>query len=726
MQLIFCDLETYCETPITHGSHRYAEDAEVMLWSYAVGQDGPAKVWDATTGRPMPVDLAEALADPSVLTVWHNGGGFDTVVLPHALGIDLPPERIHCTLAQALAHSLPGSLGELGAILGLEADKVKDAEGRKLVNLFCKPRPKTFTGPRRATAETHPDEWAQFVEYARQDAIALREIFNALPVWNYRDGERALWELDQTINRRGFKVDLELVNGAIDAVDREQKHLAKRTHQLTGGEVESATQRSALLAHLLKEYGVDLPDLQKATLERRVNDPDLPEGLREMLAIRLQASTTSTSKYRALSRAVSADGRLKGTLQFCGAMRTGRWAGRLFQPQNLPRPTLPQAAIDSGIEAIKAGCADLVTDNVMELTSSALRGCIVAPADTKLVVADLSNIEGRVLAWLAGEQWKLAAFRAFDTIKGADGKWIYGADQVKAELLGQTLDYAQDERGRIIRKGHDLYKLAYAKSFGVSPDAVDDDQRQIGKVLELALGYEGGVGAFLTFADAYGIDLDAMADNAIGSISPTILAEAKSALEWARNQGRSTFDLEDRTWLVCESFKRSWRYAHPAIAQLWRGVADAVRKAIQAPRVTYTVRSLKIRRDGNWLRIRLPSGRYLCYPSPHVEHDTGQISYMGVNQYSRKFDRLLTYSGKLVENITQAVARDVMATNMQTIENHGYRIILTVHDEILTEAPRTARFRHAHLSAIMATPPDWADGLPLAAAGFESDRYRKD
>ncbi|HBI8282959.1 TPA: DNA polymerase, partial [Escherichia coli] len=215
----------------------------------------------------------------------------------------------------------------------------------------------------------------------------------------------------------------------------------------TDGEVQAATQRDALIKHIVESYGVELPDMQRSTLERRIADPDLPSAVKELLAIRLQASTTSTSKYKALMKGVSHDGRLRGTLQFCGASRTGRWAGRLFQPQNLPRPSLKQEQIDEGIEALKAGCADLLFDNIMELTSSALRGCIIAPTGKKLVVSDLSNIEGRMLAWLAGEEWKLNAFREYDAGTGPD-----------------------------------LYKLAYAKAFDIAPDDVDKHMRQIGKV----------------------------------------------------------------------------------------------------------------------------------------------------------------------------------------------------------------------------------------------------
>lgn len=687
MTTLFLDLETFSDVPIAHGTHAYAERAEILLFSWAIN-DQPVQVWDVTLGEDMDPDLYDALMDPAVLVCAHNSG-FDRTILRHVIPEHCPAiPRWRDTMVRALAHSLPGRLDALCDLLKLDADKAKDKEGRQLVHLFCKPRPAN-SALRRATRETHPAEWARFVEYARRDIEAMREVDRLLPSWNYDGDELALWHLDQRINDRGFQVDTDLAHAAIRAVTREQAALADRTHTLTGGDVASTTQRDALLRHVLAEHGVTLPDLQQSTIERRVNDPDLPPALRELLAIRLQASSTSTSKYKALTQAVSSDGRLRGTLQFNGASRTGRWSGRLFQPQNLPRPVLKQGAIDQGIDAMRADCEDLVVDDTMALASSAVRGCIVAPPGRKLVVADLSNIEGRVLAWLAGEEWKLQAFRDFDA--------------------GQ---------------GPDLYKLAYAKSFGVSPDDVTKEQRQIGKVQELALGYEGGVGAFVTFAAAYGIDLEAMADQAISALSGDILDEARSALEWTKREGRPTFGLSDLAWMVCDAFKRAWRYGHPATASFWRDLQDAARIAVQNPGRAFDCRRLSLRRDGAWLRVRLPSGRYLCYPGVRLG-EGNKLSYMGVNQYTRQWSRLETYGGKLAENITQAVARDVLADSMPRVEAAGYRIVLSVHDELITEAPDAPEFNAAHLSALMATPPAWAEDLPLAAEGFEAARYRK-
>ncbi|WP_323030355.1 DNA polymerase [Castellaniella sp.] len=687
MTTLHLDLETYCEVPIQNGTHAYAEHAEVMLFAWAL-DDEPVAVWDCTADPIMPKALDVALRDPDVILQAHNSH-FDRTVLRHAMpGYPLPIERWRDTMVQALAHSLPGGLGQLCDILKVDQDKAKDKDGRQLIHLFCKPRPAT-SKIRRATRETHPEQWAKFVAYAGLDIVAMREIQKRLPVWNYQGDELALWHLDQRINDRGVAIDTELVHAAITAVNREQKDLAHRTAEITDGTVQAATQRDALLRHVLEAYGLSLPDMQQSTLERRINDPDLPVELRELLAIRLQASTTSTSKYKTLAKGVSSDGRLRGTLQFDGASRTGRWAGRLFQPQNLPRPVLEQDEIDQGVEALVAGCADLVASDIMKLTSSAIRGCIVAPRGKKLVVADLSNIEGRMIAWLAGEAWKLQAFRDFDAGHGPD-----------------------------------LYKLAYAKAFGISPDEVDKHQRQIGKVMELMLGYEGGVGAFLTGAATYGIDLNAMAEAAWDSIPSGITAEAEQFLNWRAGKKMGTFSLAPRAFIVCDSLKRMWRAAHPAIAAFWKELQDAAVQAVLRPGVTMTCRTLKLRRDGAWLRIRLPSGRFLCYPSPAVED--GKLSYMGVNQYSRKWARLKTYGGKLAENVTQAAARDILASSMRPVEDAGYQIVLSVHDELITEAPDSPEFNPGHLASFMTDNPAWAEGLPLAAAGMEVYRYRKE
>ena len=685
---MFCDLETFSEVPIKAGTHRYAEAAEVMLWPYAFGDEEP-KCWDVTTGAAMPDDLAAGLADPAVATVWHNGGMFDTVVLPEALAIEIPLERIHDTMVQALAHSLPGGLDQLCEVLGVDTAKAKHKSGKNLIQFFCKPTGKNMK-IRRRTRETHPAEWATFVDYAKSDINAMREIYRKLPKWNLTPREVALWRLDQTINRRGMAIDLELVAAALRAIDREQAHLSRRAASITDGYLAAATQRDKMLEFILGEYGYGLADLKGSTVEKFLERHSLEPELVELLNVRLRASTSSTAKYKSLAGSVSSDGRLRGTKQFCGASRTGRWSGKVFQPDNLPRPSMPSNEIEFGIEALKADAEDMLFDNVMALTSSAIRGCIVAPPGRKLVVADLSNIEGRMLAWGAGEDWKLQAFRDFDAGRGAD-----------------------------------LYKLAYAKSFGVSPDEVTKDQRQVGKTLELSMGYAGGISAFVTFATAYNTDLEAMATTAWDALPEDKIEEAEGFLEWlAKQKNPKAFPMSHKAQVVCEVFKRLWREAHPNTVRWWRELEDKVREAIESPAKTLVGKNFKARRDGAWLRLQLPSGRALCYPHPQVDDD-GQISYMGVNQFSRKWCRLRTYSGKLAENWTQAAARDTLGHNMPAIEDHGYEIILTVHDEDITETPDLPEFNPEHLASLMATVPDWAPGLPLAAAGFEAYRYSK-
>lgn len=352
---LFLDTETYCETPINHGTHRYAEGAEVIMWQWAVGLDGELVVRD---GDENVDDLLDMLGDDRYEIVIHNSA-FDRTVTRHARQIVIPVQRVFDTMVCAQAHSLPGSLGALCEVLRIPTDKAKDKEGKAWISLFCKPQPKG-RAIRRCTRETHPVEWQRFRAYGGLDVLAMREVYKKLPKWNYKGFERELWHLDQKINERGVLMDQELAVAAVRACERAQKGYRADAVRMTDGQVESFTQRDKLLEHLLGAFGVLLPDLQISTLERRIEDPDLPQELRDILAVRLQASKSSASKYKRVISGVSADGRLRGLLVFCGAARTGRWAGRLFQPQNCPRPTMKNAQIERGIEALKANAEDLI------------------------------------------------------------------------------------------------------------------------------------------------------------------------------------------------------------------------------------------------------------------------------------------------------------------------------------------------------------------------------
>lgn len=348
--------------------------------------------------------------------------------------------------------------------------------------------------------------------------------------------------------------------------------------------------------------------------------------------------------------------------------------------------------------------------SVIQAANNAIRSCIIASPGKKLCVSDLSNIEGRVLAWLAKEDWKIRAFRDFDTFLFDDfGKNVF------------------DTEGKPKRKGPDIYKMAYAKSFNLDPLEVNDDQRQKGKVQELALGYEGGVGAFVTFSLTYNIDLDEMAEEAYPTLPSNLRKEAEEFLQWCIKTHRSTLGLSNKVFVTCDALKRAWRYAHPNVCALWKEAGTAVIKATLNPGETFRVRRVVMRRDGNWLKIKLPSGRLMCYPSPQVHDHGGRpvFSYMGINQYNKKWSRIHTYGGKLIENWTQGAARDVIAHALFRTEAAGYETVLTVHDEIISETPNTLEFSSDELSRLLAAGESWCPDLPLAAAGFEGLRYRK-
>jgi DNA polymerase len=724
----FHDLETFSEVPIRDGTYKYAQNCRVMLWAFAL-EDGPIYVWDLVNRRlhwmddlsgawaesvlpsklgDVPVLIQDILTDPETLVWFHNGGQFDFPVIDYQLpnfGGMIKPERRRDTMVQAYAHSLPGALDKLAEILGVHEDKRKHTRGRQLIQLFCKPQDEAFQkkyGTKRAGHDTHPQEWQEFVEYAAQDIVAMREAHRLMPMWNYKGKQVDLWLADLRMNGRGFAVDLALARGAVKLDGLVQKRLAKEVSDATEGDVESATQRDALLAYILAEHGVALPDMRADTLERRLNDPDLPDEVKELLRIRLQASMNSVSKYATVLKGVSADGRLRGCSQFRGAGRTGRWAHRMFQPGNLPRQTMKYELIEYGVDCIvhdDLDGLDMVFASPKALMSNAIRGTIIAPPGRKLVVADLANIEGRVAAWLAGEDWKLQAFRDFDA-----------------------------------GHGHDLYILAYAKSFNVDPDTVGDPspERQIGKVEELMFQYGGGVGAWITGAATYGIDLDKMTEQVWPVLPGWAVEEAEEFLEWlCRNIKDPTeakilkvrYGLRESTFIACDAIKRLWRAQHPKICSYWKELEDTVRLALDNAGTTYACRKVKVRRDGQWLRIGLPSGRALCYPNPGV--DDGGIYYTGQNTYTRKWGRVRTYGGKLLENIVQAVACDQFAEPIVAIEQAGYLPVEGVHDEWITETFDDPKFTAAELARMMCMDLGWNEGLPLAAKGFETYRYRK-
>lgn len=611
MYLIYADTETFSPQDLSRvGAARYAEDAQIILWSYAEN-DAPAKVWDRVSSPQMPADLKRMwerlFADPDARVVMHNGMNFDRQVFASNGFGEIPAEKIIDTMVLAYEHALPGSLEQLCEAFRLDADHAKDKDGKRLIQIFCKPLPVNYKLT-RATPQTHPAEWERFKNYARLDIEAMRAIYKKLPKWNATAQERRLQALDAVINSRGMCIDLELAKGAVETAARHRTHLAARTRELTGGAVSAATQRDALLEYLRAEWGLDLVSATRAEVEKRIAEPGIPEPVKDLLRVRIASTKISVQKFQSVLNAACEDGRLRGCLQFRGASRTGRFSGRIFQPQNLARPTMRNDEIEFAIEATKGGLLDTFYEDPMPVLSNLLRGLIIAPKGKKLVVADYSNVEGRVLAWLAGEEWKLKAFRDFDA-----------------------------------GVGHDLYKLTYARAFNVKPETVTKAQRQMGKVLELGMGYGGGAGAFRTFALAYGIDLHDMADAVKSSISPTIWAEA---CEWYPKAllGGFTEGMDKEVFLACDSVKRAWRKANAQIVQFWYDMDAGVRQALIEGGPVRVGRHITVDKKGNYLRVRLPSGRYLVYPSPRIDDDG--ISYFGVAQVSRKWARIRSWGGK--------------------------------------------------------------------------------
>lgn len=680
--ILWLDLETFSPEPISSGVYKYAERARILLCGYAE-EDIPAKCADVS-GGDWPEELVKLLRDPEVLLCAHNSN-FDRTILRRVFPETGDPDRWLDTMVEAFALSLPGALRDLCEVCHLPADKAKDEDGKRLVRLFCSPRPDGSV----ATRETHPEDWSRFINYCRLDVEAMRAVHRSLPgdlrprlhVWKQ-------WRIDQRINDRGMCIDVDLVKAAAAAAAAAKDDADAAVARITGGAASSVGELNKMIAFCVKECGYTLPDMQRSTLEHRLSDPALPDVVRELISARLSAGKASVKKFDALAACTSPDGRLRGCLQFMGAVRTGRWTGKMFQPQNLPRGSMTPAEVDEAVSALKSGLAPVLYSNITEVVSNCIRAAICAPVGKKLVVADLSNIEGRVLAWLAREEWKLEAFRDYDTGTGPD-----------------------------------LYKCAYGRAFNVAPEQVSKKQRMIGKVMELAMGYQGGEGAFLAFVRGYGLDLSEMAGHVRESCAPADWQYARS--QYLRRSG-SAAGLSEPEWCACNVLKTLWRRAHPAISGLWSSIGEAVKSVLSGVTASATAGRLRFRKVGGYLVAELPSGRYVCYPAARLAARGALFEYYGQIQTTRRWDFIRSYSGKVTENLTQATARDILAESMSGIEAAGYQIVLSVHDELITETPDSPEFSADRLSELMTARPFWAQDLPLSAAGFEAYRYRKD
>ncbi|ELG9697274.1 DNA polymerase [Salmonella enterica subsp. enterica serovar Dublin] len=646
--------------------------------------------------------------------------------MKHCWGFDIPVSNTIDTMIWAFRHALPGSLDALCEVLGVSADNAKDKRGKALIQRFSKPTPKNYK-IRRYTAETHPDEWALFIKYAVSDITAMREVFHKLPWWGNSEFEDRVLELDQLINDRGFKVDVALAEAAIEAVEKHKAQLQEEAQRKYGGSL-TGKDFLPILRELAPAHRIH--NAQKSTLNDLLADEDLPDDARTIIEMRLGAASTASTKYTPLLLGRSSDDRRRGCLQYGGAKRTLRWAGKGFQPQNLARGYYHGDELDKGISALLKGRAHRRFD-VAKLTASTVRSCIIPEAGKKFVVADYSNVEGRGLAWLAGEETALDTFRA----------------------------------------GLDIYCVTAGKMFGMDPDDIKKnfkEIRQIGKACELGLGYEGGVGAFVTFAKNLGLDLIEMAKTMDGTFPDHIWAATARGYEWARiqeakrppHQGekddRPSYILDKKVWRTCDAIKRMWRESHPETVAFWRDLKDGILAAVRNPgrefwagahlrrngeraiRIWRTVETDSSGRKvpGWWLCMELPSGRILSYPGIGVSvtketdedgrvNTNVRIKYQGENQLTRQWTTLYTHGGKACENIVQAFCRDLLAHAMLNVEAGGYPVVLSVHDELVCETPDTPDYTVAELEKLMCTLPEWAEGFPLVAEGAELKRYAK-
>lgn len=757
---LFLDTETFSGVDLKKaGAYAYAEHptTEIMICTYAI-DEGRVQTWDATESPTMPRELRKALRQVTrkkAKIVMANGLLFDRLVIREKWGIDLPVSQIEDTMIMAFRHALPGGLDMQCQVLGVDAEHAKDKAGKALIKRFCKPTPKTYK-IRRYTRETHPEEWAKFLRYAALDIIAMREVYWRIPDWGNSPKEDEILRIDQLINDRGFYVDVDLANAAIKAVQVHKEELKEEAWELFGGKL-TGNDFLPILRDIAPAFTIH--NAQKSTLNDLLEDPDFPDEGKVLIEMRLGASSTASTKYNPLVNGLSADGRRRGCLQYGGAKRTLRWAGKGFQPQNLARGEysddregkikrregesdvsfwVRSHMLTNGINSLLRGTAHWAYD-ISKLTASTVRGCIIPAKGKKFVVADYSNVEGRGLAWIAGEKTALMVFKA----------------------------------------GRDIYCETAGKMFGLDPDYIKanrKDLRQIGKACELGLGYGGGVAAFLQFAKNLGLDLYAMADVMKGTFPDHIWAAAKRGYEFARineakrppkpgkKDERPTYILPKNVWLTCDAIKRMWRESHPKTVAFWAELEEAVLCAIRNPGKAYWAganvrpdgkKALKIVRTkakhdptfdeerddpnaaGWWLKVELPSGRIMSYPgialsvTTEIDEDTGKkrtstrIKYQGENQTTRQWGFQYTYGGKLTENIVQALCRDILAWSMPGVEAAGYEIVLSVHDELITEVPDTDDYTTEELCALMCDLPIWAKGFPLAAEGDIMYRYRK-
>ncbi len=649
MKKLSCDIETFSDVDLIRcGVYKYADSPnfEMLLFAYAV-DDGDVHIIDIAGGEELPEEIIQTIKSDTVVKTAYNAQ-FERVCLSKYLklpeGEYLNPQSWYCTAVQTAELALPLSLADVGSVLGLERQKM--TEGKELIKYFCVPcKPTKSNGNRTRNRPCHDiNKWETFKKYCMRDVDVERQIADKLKMYPISDEEHRLYVLDQIINDRGVLVDSELAEQAVKLNSIQTAVAVEQAYMITGLEnPNSVTQ----LKQWLKENGVEIESLSKKAVKSLADETD--GDVSEMLKLRLLMAKTSVKKYEAVIRSVCSDNRVHGMMRFCGANRTGRWSGNILQPQNLPQNHLPDLTLARDI--VKDGdfeMLDMMFGNVPNVLSELIRTVLIPKPNHRFIVADFSAIEARVLAWIAGEQWRIDTFR----------------------------------------NGGDIYCASASKMFKVPVEkhGVNGELRQKGKISELACGYGGSVGAL-------------------------------------KNMGAVEMGVQENE---LQGLINDWRNANPHIVRFWYEVGNAAMKAIKE-KTTVSLGKLVFAYERGILFIRLPSGRRLSYIKPRIGTNRfggDSITYMGINS-AKKWDRLETFGGKLTENIVQGTARDLLANALINAANAGYDTVFHVHDEIICEVPN-GYGSVDELCKLMCIKPEWADGLPLNADGFEYEYYKKE
>ena len=643
------DIETYSDVDLSKcGVYKYVEgDFHILLFAYAF-DDEDVKIVDLACGEELPQEVLDAIDDPNVIK-WAWNAQFERTCIGHYLGRVLSPDSWRCSMVHAASLSLPLSLKE--AAKALKTGEQKDKAGENLIRYFsvpCKPT-KSNDGRTRNLPEHNPEGWQQFKDYCVQDVRTERDIRKRLEVFPLMEHEWDYYHMDQRINDRGVLIDKKLVEQAIACDLMLSDAMTKKAYELTGLENPNSVSQ---LKTWLQERGIEIDSLGKKEVAALITDLDkhsCDQEALDMLKLRLQMAKSSVKKYQAADRCTCADGRARGLFQFSGANRTQRWSGRNIQLQNLPQNHI--STLDEARELVKMGCFDMVESiygNTPDILSQLIRTMLIAKPGHKFIVADFSAIEARVLAWLAGEEWRMEAFKNGEDIYCASASQMFGVPVVKHGINGEL--------------------------------------RQKGKVAELACGYGGAAGALISMG--------------------------------ALDMGLSEEELPD---LIDD-----WRNSNPKIVQFWWDIEKAAIETIKDHKDRQVGR-IGVTFISNTLWLQLPSGRRLAYVKPKLQPNRfGRLSitYEGLGQ-NNKWSRIETYSGKLVENITQATARDLLAEAMWRIENAGLDIVGHVHDEVILEVPEDD-VTVEKVCQIMNQNPKWADGICLSSAGYSGSYYFKD